>query len=79
MGLNLDVARGKRAREILADDVFADAVEAAKNAFVAEWERAQTPEAREVAWYKKAALTAVIDQLHAVVGNGEFAQNDLDR
>lgn len=79
MGVNRDVARGKRAQEILDDDVFADAVRAANEAFVFEWENAKTVDAREAAWYKKVALTAVLDRLQAIVGNGEYAQSEIER
>jgi hypothetical protein len=65
------LARSRRAKAILADPVFLDAVEDARRECVEDWTLAETVAAREQAWGRIRALDGVQRSLHRIVTAGE--------
>lgn len=70
---------GRRATEILNDDVFKQAVANARQKIIETWEAATSAEAREKAHSKLAALSAVVAELGAQESTGQVAQHKLNR
>ena len=73
------IARGRRVKELLDDEVFTDALEAVKARIRGEWEAAEEPRLREAAWYKMKALPYLVEQLRRIINDGEHAQRALEK
>ncbi len=68
---------GRRAEELLEDEVLAAAFTALEVEYTREWRRGKTPEDRERAWNKVHALEEVQRKLRAAVSNGEVEAAQL--
>lgn len=77
--LRQDVEKGKRVREILADPVYTEAVEATKKRLFEEWQSSAldaTPQ-REGAYFALKGLVRVQDMLTVFANAGAHAEHNL--
>lgn len=62
--------KGERARQILENEVYQDAVLSAKQRIKDEWGSEPGAEARERLWHKLKAIDALTTELTIIQGNG---------
>lgn len=68
------IQRGYRAQQVLDDELFREAYEAAQWSLVEQWaDQAGTLEHREACWAGLHAMEAIRNQLRIVVSEGDFA------
>ena len=67
------IERGRRASEMLRDEVLLEAFDAAKAQFVEEWLASPETERQRAAWAKYHAVDAVQDDLRRIVADGQIA------
>ena len=73
------VENGKRAHELLQDEVLLAALEQTRQKYHSDWKNGKTTLDRENAWHRLHALEDVVNQLNVTVGRGQMAQAELDR
>lgn len=66
--------KGKRAQEILDDDVFKEAQEKARLDVIAKWTQETDPAKREELWHRYQALGATTTALRVFVGDADVAK-----
>jgi hypothetical protein len=71
-------ARAVEADRLLNGPVFADAMAAAREQFIEEWEEEEAPDLREVCWAKVVGLKEVQRQLRRIIAKGEYASRQPD-
>lgn len=81
MSPELEVDRGARARRILEDDLWKDAVEKVATSIRRAWEnsRPDDTEARERAYLELRLLNALVGDLKKVLETGELAGRQIER
>ncbi len=70
--------KGQRADDILGSDVFAEAVEGAKQRIKNEWASQASAEARERLWHRYQAVDEVVRELRAIRDNGVKLRHDRE-
>lgn len=66
-------AKGRRAQEILDDDVFKEAQEKARQSLISRWTQELDREKRDRLWHEYQALGATTTALRVFVGDGDVA------
>jgi hypothetical protein len=79
MSAEQDIEAGQRMKALLADPVFAAAVEKVRQKHYQEFTTAKTHGASVGAWGKGQALNDLLQELQAVVGNGDRASIEAKR
>lgn len=74
-----DEIKGRRAKEILTDDVFVEAEAMAKTKVMTEWERETDPAKREALWHQIQALRATRVALEVLVGRWQTAAHQAHK
>lgn len=74
-----DETRGKRAQEILDDEVFIEAEAIAKSRVMAEWEVEKDPAKREHLWTQVSGLRATRTALVVLVSRGTTAAHQAKK
>lgn len=72
-----EITIGRRAEELLEDEVLAAAFTALEVEYTREWRQGKTLEDRERAWAKVHAVEEVHRKLRAALANGELAAAQL--
>lgn len=72
-------AKGDRARRILEDDIFKEAVDRAKQSIKDDWSRATTQERREALWHRLQAVKAVPEALEVLKTDGAMHRERRQR
>lgn len=69
--------RSRRAAEILAEEVFTEALEAARKRIKDEWAQCTAPQAREALWHQYQALeSGITRELRAIRDKGKANKAD---
>ena len=76
MGFVTPEARGRRAQEILDDDVFIEAEKMARQQIKDEWEREPSAARRESLWHQLQGGSPLVRSLRMIAGRGQFAAHD---
>ena len=71
--------RGERAAQILANEVYQQAVKAAAERFKDEWGRTEDPERRDSLWHQLKAVEAVTRELTIIRDNGIVARDKREK
>lgn len=77
MGLERDITEGRAAGQLLANEVFAHAIQMAREKVVQQWTAANSVEEREALWHDWHAVGRVVDQIDVIEGRGHIAQAAL--
>lgn len=70
------IARAQAAQRLIEE--VAVHIEAVGQTYHDDWEKAKTPEAREVIWHKLAALKDVIRDINGQIRDGEVAKAEME-
>lgn len=73
------ISAADRVAAFLADDAVKGAMARLSRTYYEEFKKAATPEAREAAWSKSAALDDLATQLQAVIDTGTRTKADVER
>lgn len=73
------VLRGNRARRLLEDRAFKEAIADVEAEAIRDWKLFETPEEREGAWALVHALGKVQERLRHVMADGEYAAKEMER
>lgn len=71
--------KAERARQILDNEVFQEAMERAKTKIMDRWTQATSEKEREGLWHRYHALDAVRVALNAIEGDGQMARHKRER
>lgn len=71
--------RGRRAQEILDDEVFAEAQAMAEQQVKDEWANESSQQRREALWHSIQGGSPVVRALRTIAGRGEFAVHERTR
>lgn len=73
------IEAGRRVVAFLADPAVKGAMDTLSGKVIREWTLATTPETREAAWHSYNAVLRLEQELRAIVGRGQVAEERLSR
>lgn len=76
MSLMSPEARGRRAQEILDDEVFREAVQMAEQQIKDEWAREASESRRESLWHQLQGGSPLTRALRTIAGRGDWAAHE---
>ena len=73
------LARAGRAKQILEDELFKEAILVTEERIIEAWKVASSSEVRESLHYQLHGLTSVVQAIRGVLDDGDFLKDQLEK